>query len=161
MRFLSIDPGYDKLGIAIVEGTANNPTLVFSKCFRTDRGDSHADRLKYISAEISRTIKQFRPNTLAIESLLFSVNKKTAIKVAEARGVILSVASQNNLDVVEIAPQTIKVAITGYGSATKKQVVFMIPRLLKIKLSEKKEDDEFDAIAIGITAICLNKGARC
>lgn len=151
MRILAIDPGYDRLGIAVVEGDASRPTLVWSDCVTPDKG-KREDRLAHVSRAVSSAIKKYSPDALAVETLFFNKNIKTAVGVAEARGVILASAGIASIPVVEYSPQQVKNAVTGHGGADKSAVARMIPKL--IVLSEKKRtDDELDAIAIGITAL--------
>ncbi len=151
MRILAIDPGYDRLGIAVVEGNSSRPTLVWSDCILPEKG-AREERLSCVSKAVTSAIKKYSPDILAIETLFFNVNKKTAIGVAEARGAILAAAGNASVSVVEYSPQQIKNAVTGNGGADKASVARMIPKLLV--LTEKKRfDDELDAIAIGITAL--------
>ncbi len=89
---------------------------------------------------------------MALETLFFSVNKKTAIKVAEARGVVLLLAAKKQLPVLEISPQAVKLSMTGVGNASKEQVQKMVGLSLKINIQDKI-DDELDAIALGVTAL--------
>ena len=151
MRILAIDPGYDRLGVAIIEGDSSRPTLLMSGCMQPKKG-AREYRLAQISRTISDTIRKYAPDALAIETLFFSINKKTAFGVAEARGAILAAAGIDALPVIECSPQQVKLAVTGYGSATKVAVANMIPKLLVLK-KKKRLDDELDAIAIGITAL--------
>lgn len=154
MRILAIDPGYDRLGIAVVEGNASKPTLIWSDCFIPAKGRIE-ERLAEVSTAVTNAIQEYAPDALGIETLFFSINKKTALGVAEARGAVLAAAGCASLPVIECSPQQVKLAVTGYGGADKKAVENMIPRLLS--LSEKKRlDDEFDAIAIGITTLSMN-----
>ncbi len=153
MRILAIDPGYDRLGIAVVEGNASRPMLVWSDCVMPDKGE-RAERLAHVSRAITDAIKKHRPDALAIETIFFNKNIKTAIGVAEARGVILSAAGMLSIPVVEYSPQQVKNAVTGHGGADKDAVARMVPKL--ITLPEKKRfDDELDAIALGITALVI------
>lgn len=151
MRILAIDPGYDRLGIAIVEGNASKPTLVWSDCILPEKGDS-GKRLACVSLAVNAAITTYSPDALGIETLFFSVNKKTALGVAEARGSVLAMAGIAGLPIIECSPQQVKLAVTGYGGADKKAVANMIPQLLALP-KKKRFDDEFDAIAIGITAL--------
>jgi crossover junction endodeoxyribonuclease RuvC len=151
MRILAIDPGYDRLGIAVVEGDPSRPTLVWSDCVEPARGAAAA-RLAVVSRAITDAITQYAPDALGIETLYFSVNKKTALSVAEARGAILAAAGLAALPVIECTPQQVKLAVTGHGGADKKAVSLMIPRLIKLP-PKKRLDDELDAIAVGITAL--------
>src|SRR4051812_41043190 len=91
MKILAIDPGYDRLGIAVVEGNPSRPTLVMSDCVVPPKG-AREDRLADVTRAIESAIATYAPDALAIETLFFSINKKTAIGVAEARGAILSAA---------------------------------------------------------------------
>ncbi len=151
MRIVAIDPGYDRMGIAIVEGNSSRPTLVWSDCIVPDKGVS-SERLATISQAVSAAIKKYAPDILAIETLFFSINKKTALKVAEARGAILAAAGIQSIPVIEFSPQQIKLAVTGHGGADKKSIERMVPLLLNLP-KKKRLDDELDAIAIGITAL--------
>ncbi len=155
MKILAIDPGYERLGVAILEKIPNNKeVLVFSDCFKTSSKLSHDERLKNIGAEIERLIQEYQPEVLAIETLFFQTNTKTALKVAEARGVILYEAAKIGLKIREFNPLEIKVAVTGYGKSDKNQVTTMVKRLIKIN-KEPKHDDEYDAIAVGLTCLAI------
>lgn len=152
MLVLSVDPGYDRLGLALVQkkDAQSKEELIFSECFQTSSRDVFNDRLYAIGERVDFLIKKYRPEFLIIESLFFSKNTKTALKVAEARGVIIFQAKNNDLQVYEYTPNQIKLAVTGYGSAVKKDLDFMVSKL--IHLEEKKYiDDEMDAIATGLT----------
>ena len=153
MRILAIDPGYDRLGIAVVEGDPSRPKLMMSMCVVPDKGPRE-DRLAHISRAVSDAIARYAPDAVGIESLFFGVNKKTGIGVAEARGVILAAAGIVSLPIVECSPQQVKIAVTGHGGSSKSAVAAMIPRLLLLP-AKKRLDDEIDAIAIGITALAM------
>ncbi len=151
MRILAIDPGYDRLGIAVIEGDPSRPTLVWSDCVEPPKGET-AERLAVVLRAVGDAIAAYAPDALAIETLFFSKNTKTALKVAEARGAILATAGAASLPVVECSPQEVKLAVTGYGSADKKAIELMVPKLIKLP-QKKRRDDELDAIAIGIAAL--------
>jgi len=151
MRILAIDPGFDRLGIAVLEGDASNPTYVWGSCIEPERGDHH-ERLAVVYKSTIDTIDTYKPDSLAIETLFFSTNRKTALKVAEARGAILAAAGAKHLFVREYSPQLVKLAVTGYGNADKKSVMGMVPKLIKLP-ERKRLDDEYDAIALGIAAL--------
>ncbi len=153
MRILGIDPGYDRLGVAVVEGDPSRPTLVTSTCVIPEKG-AKEKRLAEVSQAISESIARYAPDAIAIETLFFNANVKTALGVAEARGAILAVAGLAALPVIECSPQQVKIAIAGHGGADKKSVADMIPRLLTLP-TRKRLDDELDAIAIGITALAM------
>lgn len=151
MRLLAVDPGYDRCGVAIVEQD-DSPRITFSTCIVTNKKASHSDRLLHVYDQLEGFIKQWNPSTMALETLFFSVNKKTAIKVAEARGVVLLLAAKKQLPVLEISPQAVKLSMTGVGNASKEQVQKMVGLSLKINIQDKI-DDELDAIALGVTAL--------
>lgn len=158
-RILGIDPGYGRLGIAILDNEKNNPKLVHSECFQTSEKLEHGDRLGLIAEKTREIIKKFKPARLAIETLIFSKNVKTALKVAEVRGVIMAEAANAGIETLEYHPNSIKIAITGYGKSDKKQIIFMIDKILQINKTGKKKiryDDEYDAIAIALTATVNN-----
>ena len=154
MIILGIDPGYERLGIAIIEKINNKEILIYSNTFKTSAKEVHSERLNQIGVEVGKVIKKFKPAVLAIETLFFETNAKTAMKVAEARGVLIYEAKKNNLLVREFTPMEIKVAVTGYGKSDKKQMAYMIDRLIKID-KKIKHDDEYDAIAAGLTAFAI------
>lgn len=152
---LGIDPGYGRIGIAVIEKNNGGEKLVHSECFETDAKLPHARRLFLIGDRLQEAIKKYQPQKIAVETLLWSKNKKTALQVAEARGVILSLAAKHNVLVYEYNPNQIKLAITGYGKSDKKQVVCMVEKLIKLK-PKKRHDDEYDAIAIALTCSAIS-----
>ena len=157
MKILAIDPGFERVGIAIIEKTfLQKDKLVYSECFKTSAKILFSERLKNIGIEVERVIKKYKPKALAIEKLYFTTNQKTVMGVSEARGVMVYSASRNNLDIFEYTPPQIKVAVTGYGKADKRMVMDMVPKLIDIEKGVNS-DDELDAIAIGITCLACEK----
>lgn len=157
MRIIAIDPGYDRVGIAVLEKNSRGEkeVLLFSECFQTSNKLSLEDRLCLVGKEIEKVISEFSPTILAIETLFFSKNQKTALKVAEARGVIQYQAKRQGLEIREYSPQEIKIAITSVGNSSKEQIISMIPKLIVMR-EAKELDDEYDAIAVGITHFAHN-----
>lgn len=157
MRIISIDPGYERLGVAIIEKENNKrEELIFSECFKTLAKLPHSERLTLIGNRIKEVIKKYKPEQLATEKLFFSGNQKTAMLVAEARGVILYAGSSSGLEIFEYTPNEVKIAITGYGRSEKRQIIDMVKKLIDVKKS-KESDDEFDAIAIGLTHFAIRR----
>lgn len=150
-RVLAIDPGFDRLGLAVVEGDPSKPTLVWSDCVTPAKGSAE-ERLAAVYAAVARAIRKHRPDIFALETLFFSTNRKTAFGVAEARGAILAAAGAANIPVREYSPQQVKLAVTGHGGADKRAVALMIPKLIELP-PKKRLDDELDAIAVGIAAL--------
>lgn len=149
MRIIAIDPGYERLGIAILEKNKKEE-LIFSECFKTSADLSFPERLELVGREVVHVIEEYAPRALAIENLFISNNQKTAMRVAEVRGAILYQARLSGLAVYEYTPLQIKTATTGYGKATKEQMMRMVHTI--IPATQKiTQDDEMDAIATGIT----------
>ncbi len=153
MRVLAIDPGYERLGIAVLEKQRGKDVLIHSECFQTPKEHAHSKRLSAILIRLEEIIREYKPNTCAIETLFFAKNQTTALKVAEVRGIVLALCDKCGMEIFEFSPAAIKIGVTGYGKSDKTAVTKMIPLLIKID-RKIKHDDEFDAIAVGIT--CLN-----
>ena len=157
MKVLAIDPGVERVGIAVVEKIGGaKETLIYSDCFKTSSKLPHPERLTLIGTEIARIIKEYKPQALAIEKLYFETNVTTAMAVSEARGVILYEAARCGMPIFEYTPLEIKVAVTGYGKSDKKAVMYMVPKLIKLP-DQKMIDDEMDAIAIALTCFAHEK----
>ena len=163
MRILGIDPGFERLGIAVLEKN-NQPfgkaqgkeKVIFSECFKTSAKLEFSERLRMIGEEVEKIIKEYEPDVLAIETLFLNTNQKTVMQVAEARGVVIYEASRAGLRIFEASPPQIKTATTGYGRADKEQINKMVKMLVDID-SSKKLDDEMDAIAIALTGFAYLK----
>lgn len=141
---IAIDPGYDRIGIAIF----SDKELVHSECFIPDT-KIFTERILLIKNRIQSLVKKYEPGALALETLFFSNNQKTALHVAEARGVILIAGVECGLSIYEYSPQEVKIAVTGSGNADKKAVGFMVGKLMRLE-KKKRLDDEIDALAVGI-----------
>lgn len=154
MKVLAIDPGYDRLGIAIVEKASSKEkeVLLFSECFTTSKKDHIYQRLMQVGKRIKEIVEEYKPDSIALETLFITKNQKTAMHVSEARGIIIYEAVLKDIPVFEYSPPEIKIAVTGYGKSDKSQVISMIPKLITIS-KEIKLDDEYDAIAVGLTCI--------
>lgn len=152
MRIIAVDPGYERVGIAILERKSSGDELLFSECFKTPAKMVFHERLGLIGREIEKLVEKFKPEILAIETLFFTNNQKTAMGVAEARGVIIYEASRKGAKVREYTPLQIKIAITSHGRSDKQQMITMIPKLIKIG-KKIEHDDEYDAIGVGITCL--------
>jgi len=156
MKIISIDPGYERIGVAVIEKTNHQEELIYSDCFKTSPKSPITERFLSIGKEIERVIKKYEPEAMAIETLFFNSNQKTAMNVSEARGIIIYQALSRGLDVFEYTPLQIKIAITGYGRGDKKQITQMLKHLIKIE-KNIKHDDEYDAIAVGLTHLACHK----
>lgn len=151
MKVLAVDPGFERLGVAIVEKENGGPeSVVHSACIQTSVQEVFPERLRILGEAVRSLIHTHAPEALAIETLLFNTNRATAMPVAAARGVVLYEAARSGLSVFEYSPAQIKVAVAGYGKAPKHQVADMVRAL--VSLDERARlDDEIDAIAVGLT----------
>ena len=146
---LGIDPGYAIVGWGLIEYKNNSYNPLRFGAVTTDADTDFNERLNIIYNDVAKIIEMFKPDAMAIEKLYFQTNQKTAIMVAEARGVILLAAQQQNVPIYEYTPLQVKTAVTGYGKAKKPQVTEMTRRLLKLP-AVPKPDDTADALAIAI-----------
>ena len=151
MLTLGIDPGSAICGYGFVEHAGGKLVAKNFGVITTSPKARMQDRLLKIHTELDALIKTFQPQVMGVEKLFFGKNATTAIPVGQARGVVLLCAAQNDLDVLEITPNEVKQSITGYGSATKEQVIFMVTKLLHLA-EPPKPDDAADALAISIAA---------
>lgn len=154
---LGIDPGIEKLGIAILEKNINSSPkekILFSECFKTSKNLSTSERLYLIHEHVKQVLEKYNPDIAVIEKIFFTVNQKTAIVVAEARGVVLSTFGLKNIDVMELSPTEIKECITGNGNAKKTDIARMLPKIIKLP-TDSLQDDELDAIAAALS--CSSK----
>ena len=153
MRVIGVDPGYDRLGVAVLEyETDGKETVLFSTCIETNKKATLNERLHTLGEAFNTILTTHTPSALAIETLFFNQNQKTAIGVAAARGIIIFLAQQHNCVVHEFGPQEVKVALTGYGKSDKQAVTDMVTRLVR-NVPKKALDDEYDAIAVATTCL--------
>lgn len=159
MKVLAIDPGFGRCGVAVLEGSGAKASLLYSSCIETAPKSEFSERLLSVANEILRLIDTYTPDTIAIEELYFTNNAKTAIHVAEIRGMLIYLAASHKIPLVEYNPLAVKIALTGYGRATKEQVTKMVEKL--VALSKKNMlDDEYDAIAVGLTTLAQDKNMK-
>lgn len=150
MRILGIDPGIGRIGWGIIDHTSGKQNLVDYGCLETDSKLAHDLRLKLIQEFFEQVIKNQKPDVVAVEELFFAANAKTAFVVGQARGVIVLTISKTNTPQTSYTPLQVKMAITGYGRAEKKQIQNMVKTLLHLKQTPKP-DDAADALAIALT----------
>jgi len=147
---LGIDPGYGRIGFGAIR-VERGATKALGFGVVTSKAETFEKRLLQIADDIRELLKEYKPDTLAIEKLFFKYNATTAMKVAEARGVILLCAAEAGVRVVEIAPAQVKKALTGDGKADKRAMQMMIKVLLNLPRAPRP-DDAADALAIALTA---------
>ena len=156
MKVLAVDPGYDRMGVAILEIQDGKEVLIHSTCIETNKKDDLDERLITLGQQFKTLLSEYKPELVGIETLFFNKNVKTAIGVAQARGIVMFLAREAGAQVREFGPQEIKIAITGYGKSDKHAVIDMVKRLVK-NAPENALDDEYDAIAIGVTALAHHR----
>lgn len=149
MRILGIDPGYAIIGWGVIHYDGGRFHAQDFGAVTTEAGTPFSQRLNQIYDQLTAILTQFTPDAMAIEKLYFQNNQKTAIEVAEARGVILLAAERCGVPVFEYTPLQVKSAVTGFGQAQKPQVMEMTRRLLRLQ-AVPKPDDTADALAIAI-----------
>jgi crossover junction endodeoxyribonuclease RuvC len=156
MRIFGVDPGYERLGLAIVEKSNGTETLLYSECFQTSATLLFSERLAHIGTAVSRVVTEYKPEHLALENVYFNTNQKTAMDVAAVRGVVLYMGVTHNLEVFEYTPPQIKSAVSGSGRGSKKDVIAMLHKLIDIN-KEIHLDDEYDAIAVALTHSAIHR----
>ena len=152
MIILGIDPGTAITGYGVIKKDSCLKMIDYG-CIETSSNHSTAERLNILDKRLVKIINKYKPDKIAIEDIFFFKNVKTAIKVSQARGVILSRAAKTKKEIIEYTPLQIKQAVTSYGRADKSQVQKMVKLLLKLK-ELPKPDDAADALAAAIC--CAN-----
>lgn len=150
LKILGIDPGTGIVGFGFIEANNHALNLVDAGVIRTPMHQAAELRLLTIYDEITHLIQEYQPEWLSIEKLFFARNVTTAMAVSQSRGVVLLAAIQSKLKIAEYTPLQIKMAITGYGRADKKQIQEMVKLMLKLQ-QVPKPDDAADALAAAIT----------
>ena len=175
MRIIGIDPGIATTGYGVIDApflklnnASSNPktkknvksvrnfSCISYGLIKTESSSATTERLKKINTELNKLINIYHPEVLAVENVYFFKNLKTAIPVSQAKGVILLTAAKKRIPVFEFTPLQVKMTITGYGRAEKRQVQKMIKVLLRLK-EVPTPDDAADALGI---AICCGLGIK-
>ena len=156
MRILGIDPGFAITGYSVIDYIGNKFKLVTSGAILTEAGESFPKRLLKINNDLENIIDTYKPEAISVEELFFNNSAKTAINVAQARGVILVVGCKKNIPTYEYTPLQIKQAVVGYGRADKIQVQKMVKTILGVEKLPKL-DDTTDSMA---AAICHAHSAK-
>jgi crossover junction endodeoxyribonuclease RuvC len=148
--FLGIDPGYADMGYGLVmRGNGRGERCLTYGSIKTDKDLPAATRLRQLEDQLSLLIRTYQPTSAGVEKLFFSKNVKTAMRVAEARGVILSSLDRMEVPFIELSPAEVKMAVCGHGRAAKQEMQKMVQILLKLD-SIPKPDDAADALALAI-----------
>lgn len=152
MRVIGIDPGTAIVGYGIIDFKNNKYEVINYGVITTSKISPIEERLHIIYKELSHILDEYKPEYIAIEDLFYFKNNKTIISVSQARGVILLAAQEREIKISNYTPLQVKIGVTGYGKAEKKQVQFMIQKFLNLD-EIPKPDDAADALAIAFTHI--------
>jgi len=154
-RILGIDPGSGRLGHGLIEMVNSQPNLISHGCIETTVNAPQTQKLSYIYDELTRLVNDIQPDLIAVEMIFFANNAKTMVSVSQARGVVLLVAAQANIEVAEIAPLSLKKILMGNGKAKKKEVQTYIKEFFELERIPKT-DDAADAIAVALSQVLVN-----
>ncbi|MBR3570114.1 MAG: crossover junction endodeoxyribonuclease RuvC [Oscillibacter sp.] len=155
MRILGIDPGYAIVGFGLIEAERAQARMESYGAITTPAGLPLSKRLLQIDRDAQELLETLKPDVVAVERLFFNTNRTTGIAVAHSRGVILCAVERCGVPLCEYTPSQVKIAVTGYGKADKRQVMDMTRRILRLK-SLPKPDDAADALSI---ALCHARSA--
>lgn len=158
MKVLGIDPGSGIIGFGLVK-TGGNPKMIDAGVIKTTIGDEPASRLFELYTSMKELVSELKPDAASVEKLFFAQNVTTAMEVAQARGVILLVLAEEKIPIFEYTPLQIKMAMTGYGRATKAQIQEMVRVQLGLK-NKPKPDDCADALAAALTHVATTKYSK-
>ncbi len=156
MIICGIDPGTAATGWGIIRKQDKQLTCLDYGVIATSAGTEQGERLKIINNELAKLLKKHQPDLMAVETVFFFKNLKTAMPVSEARGVILLAAAKKKIKMQQISPLQVKMTVCNYGRAEKKQVQRMVQKILNLK-ELPKPDDAADALAV---AICSARSSK-
>ncbi|WP_456399349.1 crossover junction endodeoxyribonuclease RuvC [Mesoaciditoga sp.] len=148
-RIFGVDPGFGIVGYGVIDVYGRSENLVTYGAIRTSSRDAIPKRIEKIYDELSKLLTEYEPNEAAVEELYFFRNVTTAISVGEARGVILLALEKFGIDIYEYTPMEVKLSVTSYGKATKRQVQEMVRIMLNMD-DIPRPDDAADALAIAL-----------
>lgn len=157
MRVVGIDPGLATSGVAFLDRQGEDLIPLSWMTIRTPRGAAKADRLIEIASDLKKLLRQYKPDVAVVEKLYFETNVKTAMDVAEARGVILLTVAQEGIPLLEPTPLEVKLAVTGDGKADKQQVADMLVRTLELD-EPPTPDDAADALTLAVYGAVVRRG---
>lgn len=156
MKVLGIDPGFGRMGWAVLEGNRQKQVLIDSGCVETSVKETLEQRLYAVFVEVKTLACDFRPDCAALEELFFFKNQKTVMQVGQSRGAIIAAAMESSLPIFHYTPLQVKQSISGYGRAEKSQVQKMVKSILKLP-TILKPDDAADAAAVALTHFFTNQ----
>jgi len=157
MIILGIDPGYDRLGLALIDKQeSQKEKLIYSTCLSSNKKDIFPLRLKTLGNQLESLLDQYSIDLIAIEDIFIANNKKTATNIASVRGMIYYLGANRDISIINLSPLEIKKIVTGYGQADKNQIINLVKKLIEIPKTVIL-DDEFDAIIIALAGLIKNR----
>ena len=151
MRAMGIDPGTAICGFGVIDADGSRLKPVTYGTIQTTPDHTDAERLVMLFDGLNELYRKYKPDVIGVEQLFFNRNVTTAITVGQARGIILLTAQQAGIPILEFSPLQVKQGVTGYGRATKEQVIYMVTKLLNLP-APPHPDDTADALAVAISA---------
>jgi crossover junction endodeoxyribonuclease RuvC len=148
MKILGIDPGTIRMGVGLITSEKDEMQIVLAETIKTHSKRPISERLKQLYQSLSEIFQIYRPDEVALESVLFSKDFRSAIKIGEARAIAMLVSSQFSVPICEYSPTSVKKAVCGNGQAKKHQVQFMIRSLFKLR--QTPEVDTSDGLALAV-----------
>ncbi|OGY92229.1 MAG: crossover junction endodeoxyribonuclease RuvC [Candidatus Komeilibacteria bacterium RIFCSPLOWO2_01_FULL_53_11] len=148
---LGIDPGYADTGYGVIERTRSSVRYITCGTISTKKNMPFGDRLVSLADAFDTLIRKYSPAVIAVEKIFFAQNQKTAIDVAQARGIIIMYTARQALPLMEFTPLQVKQRLTAYGHADKRQVARMVMTLLRLR-TLKEKNDAIDALAVALCA---------
>jgi crossover junction endodeoxyribonuclease RuvC len=149
MRVLGVDPGLSRCGVGVVDGPSRRPVAIRAGVIRTSPDDPVAKRLFELHTELTQLVGDMSPDAIAVERVFFNNNVRTAMGVGQAAGIVLLIAAQAGIPVVEYTPTQVKAGVAGTGDADKEQVAFMVRTLLRLP-EVPRPADAADALALAL-----------
>ncbi len=159
MRIIGLDPGTGRLGYAVIDAAGGRSACLVCGCAQPAEAKLPGARLAHLRDTIQELIKRWDPEQAVLEKLFFSTNVKTALAVAEARGMLLTLLSDHGIPVLEVSPQEVKSGVTGKGNAPKPQVQRMVTMIFGLE-TVPKPDDAADALAIAYAGTARVRALR-
>ncbi len=159
MRIVGIDCGTERTGFGVIDSDGRSHSFITAGVIKTKTTDALSDRLKDIADELDKVIAEYSPQAVAVEEVFYSVNAKSALKLAHVRGVALLQAARAGLPVSEYSALEVKMSVVGYGRAEKSQVQMMVQSLLRIS-NDFPSFDASDALAVAICHGTRGAGLR-
>lgn len=156
MKIISFDSGLERTGWAVFDADGHTQDLLEFGCIFTPKTEPIQNRIHLLGNDVRQLVAKYEPSIFVLEQIFFLVNKKTAIQVAQAQGVVMSIAGEFGMQVDFMTPTHIKQALTGYGLSDKKNVQKMVQLLLHLD-PMPTQDDTVDAIACGLTYCTMMK----